>query len=598
MKTRRITHRKSKPSKVVKSSRPRHTKQSDIFLVRAPEYVAYVPTAHAPSTIFQSLTARAVSVVLILFFVFVPLGDAYADTSEVIQAEDASIAVEDPTVVTEEPESVGEEIAPEVLKDTETEVVEVMSSVEGLVTSEDVSGEVDDISVETLSADEIPDTSTSSTEPPLEVVPLPQTASAIDAATTTTGTVSEEGTTIPSEEVATTTEEVISVPELPPVVPETTATSTETVIEEVVVSTTTEVSSEVVTSTHTTDADRFSFSTTECVPVGNGAFHCVRTADQGTAETDRGDLYAAQDAEGDLEIYLNNGEQDVPITENTYDDDAPSLDQRTGDVVWHALIDDRYQVMQYERDSGAITRLTKETYNSMQPASYAGAIVFQAWVDNDWEIVLIDEEGKTVLTENDVHDIAPSINERYIMWQSHEGIAWVAKVYDRTTKDIETVEGIEGGMVENPRMVMVFDNKKENGDVETIGYNPESGETVSLVATPVKLPEKIPAPEEKQEEKALVGSTLPKIETKTENAGDASGDGNDTATSTPNIVGDESVVVVEPAASTTPAVVPLDTSASSTIDMSVPVVEEAPAIEDLVVPSFESMSHGTTTEQS
>jgi hypothetical protein len=342
--------------------------------------------------------------------------------------------------------------------------------------------------------------------------------------------------------------------------------------------------------THTTDADAFSFSQTECVPLGNGAFQCVRHEEGSRgAVAGNGEVYAQRDADGDLEVYLSVGVMPQQITQNNIDDDAPSVDRETGDVVWHAQIDDRSQIMQYNHKTGATTKLTKEAYNSMQPASFDGDVVFQSWIGNDWEIVLIDKnDGREILTDNALHDIAPSITQEYVMWQSFEGDTWVAKVYDRKSKEVQTVRGVEGGVVENPRMIMVFDNKKDNGDVETVGYDPASGEVIPLAVTPMHVPERIPAPAEEQEEKAMIGTTTTtRIETK---SASSTGTGDDDEPTHSGVT-------------STPAVTEVSTDATTTPEVAlevVPVVapDATAHIPDVVIPSFNSAHHEVASSTS
>lgn len=535
----------------------------------------------ARSTSF-GLTSRFAATVLILFFIFVPLADAYADNStlpidvellnvqtsetpvEVVEATPEAAAAEEqvsPSSAEEIPvaEEIAEKTIPEVVP--EEIVVPVGETLLDATTTETVA---DDLSTTTFDVPPSSGDSTLSTStPPVVLATSTPAVEDLPIATTTPDVVP---VVLPIVDVATTA----------PIV----ATSTEVV---------SEITPEV--STHKTDADRFAFSTTECVPLGNGAFHCVRATEQASVGDDRGDLYSARDVGGDLEIYMNNGTSDAPLTDNEYDDDAPSYDSVSGDVVWHSLIDDRYQVVSYERTSGATTRITKESYNSMQPAVFNKDIVFQSWIGNDWDIVLVDDtEGRIVLSENDVHDIAPSINANYIMWQSYENDVWVAKVYDRATKVIETVRGLEGGKVENPRMVMVFDSKKENGDVETIGYDPESGEVAPLATTPAPLPQNIPEPEHQKEEKALI-QTVTAIKTETKTAS--------TTGSTPPDPIDSGVDAV---ATTTAPVIATSTEPiveeAPTIDMTVVATSSVPVLPDLVIPAFNRSTDEATTTAS
>jgi hypothetical protein len=348
---------------------------------------------------------------------------------------------------------------------------------------------------------------------------------------------------------------------------------------------------------HTTDAEKFTFTATECVPVGGGAFHCVKSDQQKTSLRSTSEpVYASRDQGGDLEIYESTESGPRAISDNNFDDDAPSKDVLTEDVVWQSLIDDRYQISHYHKKTGDVVQVTKEAYNSMQPAINDGDIVMQSWIGSDWDIVLIAKDGmRTILTDNDVHDIAPSITREFIMWQSHENDTWVGKVYDRSTKEVTTVKGLDGGKMENPRMVMVFDTKMENGDVETVGYDPETGDVVPLVATPVPLPERIPDPEPTPEEKAFVqsSSTTPRIETRvgttTGMGNDPQGDGGESVSTLPAATSSASVGTSTPIEPVTSSVsIPSGTPSASDNVVSSP--------QDLVIAKIATSSPSLVAE--
>lgn len=360
-----------------------------------------------------------------------------------------------------------------------------------------------------------------------------------------------------------------------------------------------EASSTPLIMTHTTDADRVSFGVTECVPVGKGTFHCVKR-EATTAEISNERVYSTRDEAGDLEIMLSQNGETIQISDNEYDDDAPLYDEEGEKIVWHSLINERYQIMSYDLETEETLRLTKGDTNSMQPATSDGEIVYQTWINDNWEIALLDDEGElTLLTENQIQDVAPSINTDYITWQSDEGGEWVVRIYNRKTEHIETVRGVEGGMVENPRMVLVFDNKKENGDIETVGYDPERGVTVQLAATPGTIPDRIPQPEHEKEEKALIQPTVtPRVETKattTPSGGpepETEDAASDVSIGTTTDITIESVAAEEIATTTT-----LQSEESSLIlDLreATPVI--TPLIPDLVIPALDNETlHATGT---
>ncbi len=557
-----------------------------------------------------SFASRLAAVTLILFFVLVPVSDAFADTSETsveMSAPEAEIMIETPPEETSSSIEESVEVSPS--ESAVTAGVPVSDSEpapELAVSSDSVVESVPDQSEDVGASSDAETTEAVISVP--ETAPIPvNTEMPTDLATSTDTSSAEEDTSAVEQSVSssTSTEPVQDVvPQLPEVVPHTevpaTTTSEQTDLEVIAATTTPEVVAPLPdvlpeTSTHMTDADRFTFGVSECVPVGNGAFHCVRTDEQAVEGEVTEPLYAAKDTDGDMEIFVNDGATQRQLTQNDYDDDAPTQDTVTGDIVWQAQIDDRYQVMHYDTKSGATTRITKEAYNSMQPSINDGDIVFQAWIGDDWEIVLIDDvDGREILTDNTEQDITPSITSDFIMWQAMEGGEWVGKVYDRATKEIETVRGIAGGKVENPRMIMVFDSTKDNGDTETIGYDPVSGEVVSLAVTPLPVvPENIPDPEPQQEEKALVQpTTTTRTETKnasTSDDGVTNGEPEDVvATSTPPVV-PENIEI----APTTPSAA---TGTDMTLDLSAPGHSfSAPLIPDLVIPAFNASSDATTS---
>lgn len=562
-----------------------------------------------------SLFARTVALILVLFFVFVPVGDAYADEGEVAPTEVPAPSTAEETA----PEAISEPVLEEAIAETlpaeaeeaslvlegsdaspeETEQVDPQAGI-AETTTDDAGGTEDAESDDTATTTDLGIDTGIATSSDTDAGAGTGTSASTDTDAETVSTSTQSGVDDPiggssdtatttesvPEPIATTTEPTDEAIEVVPESPEPVATTTATTTADV--ATSSEPAPEI--STHTTDADRFSFGATECVSLGNGAFQCVRSGESETVTMANGPLYAAKDVSGDMEIYLSNDSGSRPITQNDYDDDAPSADPVTGDIVWHAQIDDRSQVMHYDSETGAVTRVTKEAYNSMQPAIYDGDIVFQAWIGNDWEIVLIDDaDGREILTDNDSHDITPSITKEYIMWQAFEDGEWVGKVYDRRTEEIETVRGMDGGKVENPRMIMVFDSTQENGDTDTLGYDPVSGEMVSLAVTPVpQSPERIPEPEPEQEEKALVQPTVTtRTETKQATSSDPGNDAN--ASSTEPSATDT--------ASSTLAIPNVATTSDDGVPSQNPEVEATPLpIPDLVIPAFSSSTNTVSDE--
>jgi len=327
------------------------------------------------------------------------------------------------------------------------------------------------------------------------------------------------------------------------------------------------------------DGNKFSFSENECTTVGDGTFYCAESS-SAPAPTFTDRIFSASDAEGDKEIYIEKGGELVQISNNQFDDDAPYYDEISDTAVWHRLIEGRYQIIVYDFDTEEEEQVTNDRYNNMQPNRFGDTIVWQGWVGSDWEIFLSEDSEISMLTDNTFHDITPSINGTHIVWQSFENNAWRMKVYDIRTKTINTIEDAEGGSIENPRFVLVYDTKFESGDIETRGYDLKSGEVVHLASQPVNLPEELPDPDQTGEERALV-TTITQLKPKTE------GDTDELPPDIDDGIDSDDVVI--------PALVIDEIVGTTTTDF----VEDVPnsaVVDELVIPAFEDVTASSTNQ--
>ena len=336
----------------------------------------------------------------------------------------------------------------------------------------------------------------------------------------------------------------------------------------------------------TTDENRFSFAKGECASVGDEMFYCAKADSATTTTTHTDRVFAAPDAEGDKEIYIEKDAVVAPISSNMIDDDAPYYDALSDTIVWHRLIDGRYQIVSYDIDSEEETQLTNDRYNNMAPSRYDNLTVWQGWVGNDWEIFLLQDNELMMITDNTTHDITPNVNGTHIIWQSFETGVWQMKVYDIRTKQISTIEDTDGGSVQNPRFVLVYDTKFESGDVETRGYDLVSGEVIALGAAPTSVPKEIPDPDQTGEKRALVSSqTQPKTKVDEGDGSDGVGGGGD------DVPENDFTDVVIPALESTSTDSVLPTDVNSIEDILVPsiVTENATStahIEDIIITPF------------
>lgn len=337
----------------------------------------------------------------------------------------------------------------------------------------------------------------------------------------------------------------------------------------------------------TTDENRFVFGKSECVSAGDETFYCTKGAPLATPiRSDR--VFSAVDSDGDKEIFVERGSIVTQVTSNNVDDDAPYFDELTNSLVWHRLIDGRYQIISYDIEKGEETQITHDRFNNMEPHRYGDTTVWQGWIGNDWEIMMLVGDELTMLTDNTVHDITPSINGDHVVWQSFEGDSWKMKVYDIRTKQIQTIEDSAGGSVENPRFVLVYDTKLNSGDVETRGFNLETGEVVSLGAKPVPVPEDIPDPDQTGEKRAIV-SPVVQPKTKIDESDDDTPDvvgGNEPPEDDNGIQNSDIVIPALDIGTTTQSV-----GTSTVMDVTIPMLDTTSSssvahIEDLVIPTF------------
>jgi hypothetical protein len=256
----------------------------------------------------------------------------------------------------------------------------------------------------------------------------------------------------------------------------------------------------------TNDNNRHQFADTQCVSVGDGSFYCSKDKDGANVQQKEG-VYQEQDSDGDLEIYFNHNGKTLKITDNQFDDGAPYYDALTESIVFHRLINGRYQIFEYDLKSKNETQLTDTSENNMEPAKSGSVIVWQRWVDTNWEIVIIKDGVEKQISKNNYHDVAPTVNGGYVMWHttSNNGEKLLS-VYEIATDNYSLVSDPDGGYVENPRFVLVYDTNFENGDVVTKSFDPETGVVSPVGSQSAPTIPIIPEPESTGETKALIVS--------------------------------------------------------------------------------------------
>lgn len=252
-----------------------------------------------------------------------------------------------------------------------------------------------------------------------------------------------------------------------------------------------------------TDDNFYQFSRQSCVPVGNGTYHCSLSAELPVDQ--QSTVFSARDADGDMEIYLKTKRGEVEqLTDNELDDASPQLDVESMQIVWQRFIDGRYQIILYDLQRREERQLTFSRTNNMEPKVSGEGIVWQAWDGHDWEIMYFDGFYTDQLTDNIAQDVAPAIEDGYVLWSVLGKDQQEAMVYSLASGESVAITGHEGGMIENPRFVLVYDTKFDNGDVVTQGFDPTTGLSAPISAQPAQDPVDIPETDPTGEIRALI----------------------------------------------------------------------------------------------
>ncbi len=252
-----------------------------------------------------------------------------------------------------------------------------------------------------------------------------------------------------------------------------------------------------------TEENYYQFSQQSCVAVGDGTYHC--TLNGGNSIDEHAVVYADNDEEGDMEIYIKTSKDKIEkLSDNQFDDTSPHFNAESMTVVWQRLVDGRYQIVSYDLSEGKETQLTFSRTNNMEPKVSVDGIAWQAWDGNDWEIMYFDGTYTDQITDNDTQDVTPVIEDGYILWSILGGENQEAKVYSLESGEVMTITDHDGGAIENPRFMLVYDTKFDNGDVVTQGFDPETGLSSQISAQPYSEPINIPPVDTTGEIKALI----------------------------------------------------------------------------------------------
>lgn len=264
-----------------------------------------------------------------------------------------------------------------------------------------------------------------------------------------------------------------------------------------------------------TESDsEFSFSKDECTQLATGSFYCHQPQENVLDDA----LFSAPDEDGDLEIFLVRDGIQTQVTSNSMDDASPYFDQNTDTLVWHRLIDDRYQIISFDVNAEKETQLTRTSENNMEPTRQGSYTVWQRWVDGGWNIILFDGDTESQITKTTSHNIAPYIHGSLVVWNRYTGSGdKTIEMYDIENETYVTVDDPDGMSVSNPRMVFVYDSLHPNGDIVTKGYDVLARKFIDLDTLPRNLPDELPASDSTGETRALIQSK-PSLKSEVEEA--------------------------------------------------------------------------------
>lgn len=246
------------------------------------------------------------------------------------------------------------------------------------------------------------------------------------------------------------------------------------------------------------------FTKDQCTAIADGSFYCQP---EQTEQRQSDGLVAAPDVDGDLEVYLVNDGVYNQITNNQVDDASPYFDAISGSIVWHRLVGDRYQIFSYDIATGVEEPITSSGVHDMEPTRQGKYTVWQRWVGEYWQIMLSDGTTEMQLSQSDTHNISPFIRGQFIIWNTKNSAGeQQVQTFDLLTKSYLTIADGDEATMMNPRMMMVYEAVYKNGDIVTRGFDILTGKITPISALPRNVPEKIPDTDSTGETRALINS--------------------------------------------------------------------------------------------
>lgn len=197
---------------------------------------------------------------------------------------------------------------------------------------------------------------------------------------------------------------------------------------------------------------------------------------------------------GDKEIFLVRNDSTMQLTHNTDDDAFPVLDPAGDTLVWQTLVDGRWQIAYAHLDDVGVpkVRILTNGENNFNPKVYRGRIVWQAWFEGNWEIVIatpahdvIIEDALTKehrilgmngeyevrrITANNAPDMFPSLSDNTLSWQALDDGVWQVFAHDLASGETRRVSK-KGVKSESPVLALVWNEETEHGAMRLVGQD-------------------------------------------------------------------------------------------------------------------------------
>jgi hypothetical protein len=208
---------------------------------------------------------------------------------------------------------------------------------------------------------------------------------------------------------------------------------------------------------------------------------------------------------GNKQIFLVRGASTIQLTHGTDDNVFPELDPSGDTLVWQSMQNGHWQIAYAHVNDVGVPKVKYLTNgeNNFNPKVYAGRIVWQAWVDNNWEIFTAAPSPQKIpdselsadyraagvdgdwlvkrITANNAPDMFPNVTGDTITWQAIDSGVWQVFAYDINSGIAHRVSK-PGVKSESPKVALVWNEEDANGQMRMVGSSVDGSESFDLTA--------------------------------------------------------------------------------------------------------------------